>query len=339
MTSDVVLTAALRNNLLSLQHTQSNINSTQLRLSTGKKVNSALDNPQSFFAAQSLTDRANDLNKLLDSISQSIEVIKAADNGVTALTSLVNQAQALAQTAQTAVAAGSTQASALGNVSLNGTTLLNTLTGFSTSGDAIQLTVTDPATGSLVVNGTIALGTAVGGSVGTAANWTVQDLIDNINDINSRAGTGGNAPLSTAAISASLDSSGHLSFTAINGGALHVTFVSANATVNKAATSLAIANSLGFGSIAKDDLNGAGAAGSTDTVDFTVTPNASITSNKLYVNATGTLAQGTTLISALKIQPVTRLQILPLPPIRFSLKSAAKHPTTCLTSLLPAALL
>ena len=219
MTSDVVLTAALRNNLLSLQSTQTNINTAQLRLSTGKKVNSALDNPQSFFAAQALNNRANDLNKLLDSIGQSIEVIKAADNGVTALTSLVNQAQALAQTAQTAVATGSSQASATGTVSLSGTTLLNTLTGFSASGDQIAISITDPNTGALVVSGAQALGTTKGGLITTAANWTVQDLIDNINDINSRSNSStANTPLTTAAISASLDSSGHLNFTAINGG-------------------------------------------------------------------------------------------------------------------------
>jgi flagellin-like hook-associated protein FlgL len=300
MTSDVVLTAALRNNLLSLQQTQTNINNTQFRLSTGKKVNSALDNPQSFFAAQTLNNRAADLNKLLDSIGQSIEVIKAADNGVTALTNLVNQAQALAQTAQTAVTTGSTQASATGNVSLNGSTLLNTLNGFSTSGDAIKITITDPASGTLVVTGASSLGAATGGSITTAANWTVQDLIDNINDINSRAGTGGNAPLSTNAVSASLDSSGHLNIAAVNGGTLKVEFVSANATAAKAATGQSIANSLGFSGIAKIDTNGAGPAGSTDNVEFTARASASITSNKLYVNASGTLAQLSTLLSSLK---------------------------------------
>jgi flagellin-like hook-associated protein FlgL len=300
MTSDIVLTAALRNNLLSLQDTQANINATQYRLSTGKKVNSALDNPQSFFAAQTLNNRAADLNKLLDSIGQSIEVIKAADNGVTALTNLVNQAQALAQTAQTAVTTGSTQASAQGTVSLNGSTLLNTLNGFSSgAGDQIAISITDPAAGTLAVDGTVALGTAKGGLVTIQANWTVQDLIDNLNDINSRAGTGGNAPLATNAISVSLDSSGHLNFAAVNGGTLKVQFISNNNTTSKASVGQSIANSLGFNGIAKTDVNG-NSAGSTDTVEFTARASASISSNKLYVNATGTLAQTSTLLSALK---------------------------------------
>ena len=297
MTSGIVLTAALRSNLLSLQNTQKNIDSTQFRLSTGRKVNSALDNPQSFFAAQSLSNRASDLNKLLDSIGQSIQVIKAADNGVTALTSLVNQAQALAQSAQSAVSTGSTQASATGTTSLNSATLLNTLTGFSTANDQIAITITDPANGTNVVVGSQSLGTTKGGLITTAANWTVQDLVDNINDINSRSNaTTANTPLATAAISASLDSSGHLSFTATNGGTLHVQFISATAGASAAT---GISSSLGFSGIAKINQNGA-AANTNDTVDFTARASASITSNKLYVNALGTLAQTSTLLSALK---------------------------------------
>ena len=95
MTSDVVLTAALRNNLLSLQSTQRLIDDTQLRLSTGLSVNSALDNPQNFFAAQSLNNRASDLTRLLDGISQSIRTIETADQGVTAIENLITQALSL----------------------------------------------------------------------------------------------------------------------------------------------------------------------------------------------------------------------------------------------------
>src|SRR3982750_4328119 len=114
MSNDVVLSAALRNNLLSLQNTQKQIDVHQSRLATAKKVNSALDSPQAFFAAQSLTNRANDLSNLLDSIGQSIQVIQAANNGVTALTTLVNQAQSLANTAQSTLAGASTTAKTTG---------------------------------------------------------------------------------------------------------------------------------------------------------------------------------------------------------------------------------
>lgn len=98
--ADVTLTAALRSNLLSIQGTQKLLDSTQLRLATGLKVNSALDNPSAFFASQSLTNRANDLNRLLDGQGQAIQVLKAADEGIKQITSFLEQAQAIAQEAQ-----------------------------------------------------------------------------------------------------------------------------------------------------------------------------------------------------------------------------------------------
>lgn len=119
MSSDVVLTAALRNNLLSLQNTQSLIDKTQLRLATGLKVNSALDNPGNFFAAQSLDNRANDLTRLLDGIGQSIKTIEAANNGVTGLTKLVEQAQSIASSARDELAASQGEARLVGSVDLS----------------------------------------------------------------------------------------------------------------------------------------------------------------------------------------------------------------------------
>ena len=100
MSGEVTLTAALRANLNSLQRTQTLLDQTQNRLATGRKVNSALDNPNAFFAAQALTNRAGDLGRLLDGIGQSIQVLKAADQGIEALTNLVEQAQSIAETAR-----------------------------------------------------------------------------------------------------------------------------------------------------------------------------------------------------------------------------------------------
>lgn len=121
MSSDVVLTAALRNNLLSLQNTQRLIDDTQLRLATGLEVNSALDNPQNFFTAQSLNNRAGDLGRLLDGIGQSIRTIEAADNGITALTNLVEQAQSIVQSARDTLAASEGEARLVGTVDLRDT--------------------------------------------------------------------------------------------------------------------------------------------------------------------------------------------------------------------------
>ena len=98
--SDIILSAGVRSNLLQLQQTSDLINQTENRLATGKKVNSALDNAINFFTAQGLDTRANSLNGLLDSMSNGINTIQAANNGITSITKLVQSAQALASQAQ-----------------------------------------------------------------------------------------------------------------------------------------------------------------------------------------------------------------------------------------------
>lgn len=98
--ADISLTASMRSNLLSLQQTQDLMDMTQERLSTGKKVNSAIDNPSSYYTAQSLTNRASDLNALLDSMGQGIQTIQAANEGIEAITEFVQQAKAFANTAR-----------------------------------------------------------------------------------------------------------------------------------------------------------------------------------------------------------------------------------------------
>ena len=97
--SQISLTASMRSNLLSLQNTANLMSQTQERLSTGKKVNSAIDNPSSFYTAQSLNNRASDLSSLLDSMGQAVSTIKAANEGITSITSFVEQAKAVAQSA------------------------------------------------------------------------------------------------------------------------------------------------------------------------------------------------------------------------------------------------
>ncbi len=98
--SDIVLSSGVRSNLLQLQQTSDLITQTQTRLATGKRVNSALDNPINFFTAQGLTVRANDLNSLLDSMSTGINTIQAANNGISSITKLVQSAQSLVSQAQ-----------------------------------------------------------------------------------------------------------------------------------------------------------------------------------------------------------------------------------------------
>lgn len=97
--SDISLTAGMRNNLLALQQTSAQLTLTQDRLSSGKKVNSALDNPTNFFAAQGHMERASDLNDRKDAMSEAVQTIKNADNGIKAITALIQSAKGLASAA------------------------------------------------------------------------------------------------------------------------------------------------------------------------------------------------------------------------------------------------
>ena len=94
--SNITLTASVRQNLLSLQGTADLLATTQGRLATGKKVNSALDNPTNFFTAAGLDARASDISNLLDSIGNGVQVLQAANTGITSLSKLVDTAKSIA---------------------------------------------------------------------------------------------------------------------------------------------------------------------------------------------------------------------------------------------------
>lgn len=96
---DITLSAAVRQNLLTLQSTADLMSGVQNKLATGLKVNSALDNPNSFFTASGLNSRASDLSNLLDDMGQSLQTIKAADKGIQTITDLVESAKAKANQA------------------------------------------------------------------------------------------------------------------------------------------------------------------------------------------------------------------------------------------------
>src|SRR6201984_1085889 len=94
--SGIVVSSCVRHNLLSLQSTASLLAPTQNDLATGNKVNSALDNPTNFFTAQSLNNRASDIQNLLDSIGNGVQVLQSANTGITSLQGLVASAQSIA---------------------------------------------------------------------------------------------------------------------------------------------------------------------------------------------------------------------------------------------------
>ncbi|PIT00992.1 hypothetical protein TSA1_09665 [Bradyrhizobium nitroreducens] len=129
MPSDITLSAATRQNLLSLQDTAALLATTQSRLATQKKVNSALDNPVNYFAAQGMSARSADLLSLMDGISNGIQTIQAANQGITRIQGLVDSAKSTAQqalavqnTASGSTATGAVVAAASGKSLLGGGT-------------------------------------------------------------------------------------------------------------------------------------------------------------------------------------------------------------------------
>ena len=99
MTGKISLTASMRSNLLSLQNISRQVSSTQNKLATGNKVNSAIDNPSSYYTARSLTNRANDLDILLDSMGQAVSTIKTASTAISTAADLIEQMSSIAQSA------------------------------------------------------------------------------------------------------------------------------------------------------------------------------------------------------------------------------------------------
>lgn len=94
--NDISLTSGMRSNLLSLQSTAKQIDQTQGRLSSGKRVNTPLDNPTNYFAAQGHMERASDLSVRKDGMSEAIQIVKAADTGIKAISSLIEAAKGVA---------------------------------------------------------------------------------------------------------------------------------------------------------------------------------------------------------------------------------------------------
>ncbi|MGE0564164.1 MAG: flagellin [Pseudolabrys sp.] len=149
--SDIVLSAGVRQNLLALQETADLMSLTQNRLATGKRVNSALDNPTNFFTSQALNARSNDLNGLLDSIVQAQQTLRTTDQGITSLTKLVDSAKSIAKQAQQAPAPGSTTYNAF---SVAGTAPTAESLGTTGNGTAISVANNTSYSFTININGT-----------------------------------------------------------------------------------------------------------------------------------------------------------------------------------------
>lgn len=95
--SKVNLTAAMSNNLLNLQRNAKQVSALQGVLASGKKVSSPIANPGAYYTAAALTNRANDLSSLLDSISVTVTVLKNVTDSINSGIGLLTQAKVLAE--------------------------------------------------------------------------------------------------------------------------------------------------------------------------------------------------------------------------------------------------
>ncbi|MEH2592958.1 DUF1522 domain-containing protein [Bradyrhizobium sp. AZCC 1721] len=161
--SGIVLSASVRQNLLSLQSTADLLATTQNRLATGKKVNTALDNPTNFFTAQSLDSRAGDINNLLDGIGNGVQVLQAANTGITSLQKLVDTAKSIANQALQSAVGYSTKSNVSATIAGATATDLRGTNSYTNATASSNVLYTGAAGGTTAAGSTALIG-GVGGS-------------------------------------------------------------------------------------------------------------------------------------------------------------------------------
>ncbi|MET4802594.1 DUF1522 domain-containing protein [Bradyrhizobium sp. LB11.1] len=171
--SNIVLSASVRQNLLSLQSTADLLATTQERLSTGKKVNTALDNPTNFFTAQGLDNRASDISNLLDGINNGVQVLQAANTGITSLQKLIDSAKSIANQALQTTVGYSTKSNV--STTIPGATPadLRGTTSYASATANSNVLYTGAAGGVTPVTAAAALGASLGSNAGTFVGGTV----------------------------------------------------------------------------------------------------------------------------------------------------------------------
>jgi flagellin len=171
--SGIVLSSSVRQNLLSLQSTADLLATTQNRLATGKKVNTALDNPSNFFTAQLLDARAGDINNLLDGIGNGVQVLQAANTGITSLQKLVDTAKSIANQALQTSVGYSTKSNVAATITGATSSDLRGTTSYSSATAASNVITSGAAGGTTAITSAITLGGVSASLVGVAtANGT-----------------------------------------------------------------------------------------------------------------------------------------------------------------------
>ncbi len=282
--ADVSLSKAVRNNLLSLQSTAASMAKTQNRLATGLKVNSALDNPTNFFTASSLNSRAGDMSNLLDSMSNGIKTIEAADNGLKSITSTVESMQSTLRQARQDKSFKSTSFTV--DSTTIGTSSVKTLSfeGGAVGASPVSVNLNTTGAGSAATGASITAGsfTAVdftnGGSNNGAISFTLNvdgtDHAVNIDHTQAAAGAADASAVTASELAtminadvgsnvASVDGSGKLQFASSTTGASSSVTISSFSATN-GATGSGIANATDTGTAAV-------AAGAVKSVDSLVT--------------------------------------------------------------------
>jgi flagellin len=264
--SGIVLSASVRQNLLSLQSTAALLATTQNDLATGNKVNTALDNPTEFFTAQGLNNRANDISNLLDGIGNGVQVLQAANTGITSLQSLIASAQSIANQVLQAPTGYTTKSSVTGTA-IPGASANNLLgTGSpATAGTVTAGTFTGPIN---VSGGSDSLAFTVAVDGGSAQTITISSAtIATYNTAHS------SATLSASSLSAgnvaslinsqfgsniaSVNGSGNLVFTSTTTGASSsVTLTAQTGTDTSGATGIGVATNTGAAATTVSPLSG-----------------------------------------------------------------------------------
>jgi flagellin len=303
--SGIVLSASVRQNLLALQSTASLLATTQNDLATGNKVNSALDNPTEYFTAQALNNRASDISNLLDGISNGVQILQAANTGLTSMEQLVDNAKSIAnQVLQTSTGydtksnvtstalSNATSTNLLGAATtpftgsavdndntttaapITGATLLSGTAGTSSNDLASSITTGD----TLVVNGTtftfVAGTTSSGTSIGIGD--TVADMLSAIDQVSGASATITNGAISFNPSPSGLTLSGtalaSLGLSTVGDGLVNQT-LSIASTGGGTATSL----SFGFGNGQISTLDELNAALAPNNLEASISPSGAIT--------------------------------------------------------------
>ncbi|HMK49213.1 MAG TPA: flagellin [Thermodesulfovibrionales bacterium] len=193
--NDVSLTAGMRSNLVSLQGTVNLINRTQERLSTGKKVNSALDDPTNYFVARDHLNRASDLASRKDGMSEAIQTVKAANAGIEGITSLISAAKGLTQSARSADTAGRSTLAAQFNTILDQIDEMATDSGYKginlLADKDLTVNFNEDGSNSLTVSGFDASSSTAGLNIADAASgWASDTNIDDaVSDLDAAQNT------------------------------------------------------------------------------------------------------------------------------------------------------